>query len=571
MAGRSGTAGAAPRPRTRGRRILNAAAARISGIPPGHHDYTLTSDVPVRMRDGVELLTDIYAPVAGYRGVVLVRSPYGRRTVVAHFTARCYATHGYHVVHQSCRGTDGSGGTFEPFRPDVEDGADTVAWLREQPWFGGRFAVCGPSYLGYTAWALLTDPPPELTTAVIAVAAHDNHWVTHGGGAFALEGTLSVLNGFGNLGVDAFRGVVRYVTAGRRLRPGFTELPLVRAQETVLAGSRMPYREWLLAIDVEDPVWRPLRHEQALERVDVPVLLQDGWQDAFPEQMIHQYQRLRRRGVDVALTIGPWTHVEFGTKGLGITMAETLDWLAEHLDGTASRRRPSPVRIFVSGAEEWRDLPEWPPPADERVLFLQPEGGLAETRPPSTAGPSTFTYDPARPTPAVGGRVINPTIGGYRDNRELEARDDVLTFTGPPLSRPVEVIGSPAVELAHGTDNPYADLFVRLCEVRPDGRSTNLSDGFQRLGPETASGVVRLQLEAMAHRFTPGTRIRLQVSGGAHPRYARNLGTDEDPATGTSLAPSRRTIGHGVGGFSRILLPSPTPGDGGAGPDADRP
>jgi predicted acyl esterase len=136
------------------------------------------------------------------------------------------------------------------------------------------------------------------------------------------------------------------VTGGRRLKPGFEELPLVRAQETVLAGSSMPYWEWLTATDAEDPVWRPMRLGQALERVNVPVLLQEGWQDRFVDQMIEQYERLRRRGVDVGLTIGPWTHAEFVTKGAGIVMEETLNWLAEHLAGTGRRDRPSPVHIF---------------------------------------------------------------------------------------------------------------------------------------------------------------------------------------------------------------------------------
>jgi uncharacterized protein len=78
---------------------------------------------------------------------------------------------------------------------------------------------------------------------------------------------------------------------------------------------------------------------------------------------------------------------------------------------------------------------------------------------------------------------------------------------------------------------------------------------FKVLKPENSSGTIRLRLDAMAHRFTPGTRIRLQISGGAHPRYARNLGTDNDPATSSNLAPSRRTIFHGDGGLSRIFLP----------------
>ncbi len=522
-------------------------------MPPGHHDYTVTT-AHVPMRDGVELLTDIYAPATTSLGTVLIRTPYGRTGVVAHLSAGYFATHGYHVVNQSCRGTSGSGGVFEPFSREIADGADTVAWLRRQPWFGGRFALWGASYLGYTAWAVMMDPPPELATAVVAVSGHDNHWLAHGAGAFALEEVVGLMDGFGHLEAGALTGVLRGVTAGRRLAPAFEELPLVRAQQTVLADSTMPYREWLAASDAEDPVWRPMRVGEALERVDVPVLLQGGWQDRFPDQMIRQYERLRRRGVEVGLTIGPWTHVEVLTKGAGIVMTETLDWLAEHLAGTCRRQRRSPVRIYVA---EWRDLPTWPPACDERVLYLQPDGGLDDARPAPDAGPTTFTFDPADPTPAVGGRIINPARGGYRDNRKLEERADVLTFTSRPLTEALEVMGDPIVEVVHQTDNPHADLFVRLCEVRKNGRSVNVSDGFQRLEPEQASGTVRLRLEAVAHRFDPGVSIRLLVSGGAHPRYARNLGTDQDPATSSDLAPSRRKILHGEGGFSRVLLPCP--------------
>jgi uncharacterized protein len=538
------------------RRALRPVVYRIFRMPPGHHRYTVTQ-ARVPMRDGVELLTDVYTPEDMSLGTVLIRTPYGRTGLIASLTAGYYATHGYHVVNQSCRGTFGSGGDFEPFSHEIADGADAVAWLRRQPWFGGRFALCGASYVGHAAWALMMEPPPELVAAVIAVSAHDGHWVAHGAGAFSLEDILGLMDGFGHLEGGVVRGILRGVTAGRRLKSGFEELPLVRAQDTVLAGSSMPYLEWLTAPDPEDPLWGPMRLGQALERVNVPVLLHEGWQDRFPDQMIWQYERLRRRGVDVGLTIGPWTHVGVGTKGAGVVMTETLDWLAEHLAGTGRRQRPSPVRIYVTGAQEWRYLPKWPPATNERVLYLQPKGGLNDAQPTSAEVPTTFTYDPTDPTPAVGGRIINPAVGGYRDNRKLEKRADVLTFTSPPLVEPLEVIGNPIFEVVHQTDNPYADLFVRVCEVRRNGRSINLSDGFQRLEPETSNGTISVRLDAMAHRFNPGVRIRLQVSGGAHPRYARNLGTNQDPATSSNVAPSRRKIFHGAGGFSRLSLPCP--------------
>ena len=103
------------------------------------------------------------------------------------------------MVNQSCRGTFGSGGDVEPFIHEIDDGADTVAWLRAQPWFEGRFALVRGSYLGFAAWAVLMDPPPELACAVIAVTGHDNHWVTHGAGAFSLEQMLALMDAFGNL------------------------------------------------------------------------------------------------------------------------------------------------------------------------------------------------------------------------------------------------------------------------------------------------------------------------------------------------------------------------------------
>ncbi|WP_297618324.1 CocE/NonD family hydrolase [Nocardioides sp.] len=523
-------------------------------MPSGRHDYTVSHE-RVRMRDGVQLLTDVYVPVGTSSGAILIRTPYGRDGLIAQLTAGFFASHGYHVVNQSCRGTFGSGGDFDPFSQEIADGADAVAWLRQQPWFGGRFALWGASYAGHTAWAVMLDPPPELATAVVAISAHDAHWVVHGAGAFSLEEVANLMDGLGHLDVGAARGILRGVTASRRLRPAFEDLPLTRAQDTVLSDSGMPYRDWLQATDPEDPVWRNMRLGPALARVTVPVLLQTGWQDRFPAQMLEQYERLQRRGVAVGLTIGPWTHVQTATKGAGTVMTEALDWLAEHLSATSDRQRPRPVRIFVTGAKEWRHLATWPPPTEERVLYPQPDGGLSETVPPPRNSPTAFTYDPADPTPAVGGRVINPTIGGHRDNRKLEERSDVLIFTSTPLVEPMEVIGSPRVELVYETDNPHADFFVRLCEVRQDGRSINVSDGFTRLKPDQPNGPIQLRLDAIAHRFKPGVRIRLQVSGGAHPRYARNLGTSEDPSTGTHLAPSQRVIFHGDGGFSRVDLP----------------
>ena len=533
---------------------MDRALGWVFRLPPPTTDYAVTRDLRVPMRDGVELLADLYAPAGTSHGTVLVREPYGRSGLMPLVFARPYAERGFTVVLQSCRGTFGSGGEFRPTVDEVDDGADTVAWLRTQPWFDGRLALLGGSYPGTTEWAVMTQSVPELVVAVVTAGPHDDARIHHGAGAFALNESLMFSVAIPEQLIGGLRGAVLRATAWRRLARAFADLPLTEAGDRILDHRAPWYRDWVTHRDLADPYWSNSRLDGALDVVETPVLLVDGWQDPFLDQVLEQYRRLTDRGVEVALTIGPWSHLDLVSKALGLLTRESLDWLTGHLAGSGNRRRTAPVRIFVTGAREWRDLPRWPPTTQPRTLYLQPGGGLADDPPPPDAAPSTFTYDPADPTPTVGGRMIHPRAG-YRDDRRLAARDDVLTFTGPVLAEPLEVVGVPVVEIAHSSDNPHADLFVRLGQIDSRGRSRNVSEGFVRLDPASSGDVVRLELDAMAHRFAAGTRLRVLVAGGSHPRFARNLGTGEDPATGTRMAMSRRTVAHGVGGTSRILLP----------------
>jgi putative CocE/NonD family hydrolase len=141
---------------------------------------------------------------------------------------------------------------------------------------------------------------------------------------------------------------------------------------------------------------------------------------------------------------------------------------------------------------------------------------------------------------------------GVKDNRELEARPDVRTFTTDPLPTAVDVIGSPTLELAVAVDNPRADIFVRLCDVDERGHSRNFSDHFQRLDPTVPADQrqhLSLTLDQCFHRLRAGHRLRLQVSGGAFPRYARNADTPD------ALRPAVYTVHCEA---SRLILPVAT-------------
>jgi putative CocE/NonD family hydrolase len=505
------------------------------------------------MRDGVELAADLYRAEPGAAGTLLVRGPYGRSLPQAFPFARVFAERGYDVLYVSCRGTYGSGGTFEPMVSEVDDGHDVVAWMRDQPWFTGTFGTLGGSYLGFTQWALLVDPPPEMTAAVISVAPHDFSRYAWGTGAFRLD-----FLGWSDMVVHqedggTLRGALRMATAERRNAAAMDELPLAGASSTYLGGRGPWYTDWVTRSDLSDHFWEPMNLTRALDRVEIPVLLISGWRDLFMEQTLEQYAHLRGRDVDVALTVGPWGHVAVGAGAAGIATNDTFDWFEEHVAKRGPRRRAEPVKIFVTGADEWRGLSFWPPPASARTWYLGPHADLLDAPPPDDAPASSFLYDPSRPTPTVGGPLLS--LKTQVDDSGLAERPDVLTMVSEPLREHVEVVGEPVVELSHSSDNPHADLFVRLSDVGADGSSRNITEGFVRLDPNRPTDSVSLRLRAMAHRFLAGHRIRLVIAGGSHPQFSRNLGTDEHPATGVTMRPVRHTIRHGEGVRSTLVMP----------------
>jgi len=542
-------------PRSARERLLDRVATAVSGLPRATTDYTIARDIRIPTRDGIELAADLYRPRRDPVGTLLVRGPYGRSLALALLQVRIFAGRGYNALFVSSRGTFGSGGSFDPMMTEVDDGHDVVTWMRDQPWFTGTFATVGGSYLGHTQWALMTEPPPELAAAVVSIGPHDFHQHVWGTGAFRLDflgwsyGVVHQEDG------GALRGATRLATSRRRLQPFMNQLPLAHAADTCLDGRAPWYVEWVTRADPDDAYWAPMQHSIALERVEVPILLIGGWQDIFLEQTVQQYQRLHARGVDVAMTIGPWSHLGVGAGGARVASRETLDWLEEHLAHSGRRRRRAPVRLFVTGAKEWRDLPAWPPASEARTLYLHPDHSLAKLPPAAPQPASSFTFDPADPTPTMGGPLLD-----FRcrvDDTALAQRPDVLAFTGAVLEHPLEVIGTPVVELSHSCDNPHADLFARVSEVDRRGRSHNVTEGYARLDPDRpeGTGTVTLALRPTAHRFAAGSQVRLMVAGGCQPQFARNLGTGENPGTGIGLRPARHALGHDPDRCSRLWLP----------------
>jgi putative CocE/NonD family hydrolase len=524
-------------------------------LPAKRHEAGWEPGLVVPAADGCPLRTDHYFPrTEGDFPTLVVRSPYGRGVPWSPMYGMLFAEQGFHVVLQSCRGTGGSGGRFDLWRNEADDGQATVTWLRKQSWFNGLLGTVGPSYLGYVQWALALDPPPELKAMVVQVGLHDPYALFHTDGALRLENALAVGVGM----TYQHRGIGPLVRATlrlrRRLRAITTAQPLRGAYVSALGGEVPWLDDVMTHPDANDPYWLGASAGEAAERLSVPTGLITGWHDALADQTFEQYGRLRRAGCETALLVGPWTHTSALQQGWPEVFAESLAWLRAHLCADPSGLRPTGVRVHVGGADEWRDLDDWPLTPAATSWFPAPDGYLTRQAPTDDTPLTSIRYDPADPTPSIGGPLLSRTAGP-RDNSILEAREDVLTFTGPPLAEPVDVFGPVFARLSITTDTGYADVFTRLCDVDAQGRSINVCDGLAQLRTvEQTPSMVTVPMSSTAHRFAAGHRIRWQISGGAHPRYARNPGTGESSVDATDFTPVRIML-HAD---SELMLPGST-------------
>ena len=548
--------------------IGSRALAAVCGLGrPLTRRVSVHRGLSVRARDGVILRTDVYAPVGvDDAPTVLVRTPYGRRGPTA-VIARTVAGYGFHVVVQSCRGTADSGGVFEPMRRERDDGLDAIDWLRHQAWYSGAFAMYGPSYVGFTQWAVAADAGPDLKALATSVTAASFRDPTYAGGGFSLDTVLTwsaILDAQRRPPHEALMEMLR---GQPKLKRALAH-PVLAEADALAVGAAVPhFQEWLRETAADSPYWRERGHEHRVAEVAAPVLMMGGWYDIFLPWQLVDHAVLVAAGRRPQLVIGPWHH---GSAGLFLaSVREGVRFLREHLRGDAVEpaapvrvhigqhssparwapvlaggARPHPVRAD-RGSGEWREMAEWPPPHRVEEWFLGTDGGLAPTGGPGGpgepggpggpggpgAGRREFRYDPAHPTPAVGGPRLNGAAAGVRDNRALEARPDVLVYTSEPLAEQVEAIGPVRALIRTTSSAPSFDVFVRVCDVAPNGRSENVCDGFVRVtGEPGAEHDVAVELWPMAHAFLAGHRIRLQVSGGAHPRWSRN------PGTGAALA-----------------------------------
>lgn len=532
--------------------------ARVAKLPKRQCRIDRERGIMVPMADGVRLATVLYRPrLKGKHPTILVREPYGLRGFGT--VAEAYAERGFNVVLQACRGTDRSEGEFDPFRHEREDGLATLAWIKAQPWFDGRLGTSGPSYLGYTQWAI-ADAMPRHSAMEVVVSSAEFRSVVLPGGGFALGLWLSWLQTIYGLRGNAFLTARRMATGGidRLTLKATMKLPLRDADRRVV-GREVPFwRHWMENAIGNDAFWEPLDHTHRLGPRTPPVSFLSGWYDFMLDQLLRDYRTLVDAGQNPPLVIGPWWHV---SQELNLrSVLETLNFMNAELKGDRSAVPSKPVQIHIGGENRWHAFDAFPPaPADQQIWYLHPDR-LLSLRPGKASDPDVYSYDPAEPTPALGGAMFAFTGAGPVDNGPLEARKDVLSFSSEPLFSDLLVIGNVRATLYLRSTLPDTDVFVRLCDVGDTGISTSVADGYIRKSaadPAVPDNIWKLTIRfhATAHLFRRNHRLRLVVTSGAHPRYARNLGTGEPIGDATGMQVADIELFHDPAHPSAITLP----------------
>ncbi len=576
------------------------------------HRILVDRNLPVPMRDGTLLMTDVYRTAgAGPLPAIVVRLPYGKSTLsmqAIQIEPVRAAEVGFAVVYQDTRGRFLSEGEFYPFVHEGADGYDTVEWVAGQPWCNGQVGMTGASYVGVSQWLTAVLQPPHLQAIFPIVSPSDLYeGMIYQGGAFQLGFTLlwtllflapdtalrRAQAGEGGAGVAG-----RLLLASAQIADHYAYLPLSELPTLRESGTADYYFDWMAHQNC-DVFWQSIDPTRLYDRVQVPAYNVGGWYDLFLLGTLENYARMREEGGTEAaragqrLRVGPWAHGVYGgtypDRSYGVQSSAgfvdltglQLRYFDYHLKGLDNGfDQDPPVRIFVMGEDRWRDEEEWPLARTHyECWFLRSgenaggAGGGLSPAPPSREVPDVYEYDPHDPAPTIGGPSFLPGVAvgancGPKDQRATETRPDILIYSSEPLQEALEVTGPLEVILYASTTVPDTDFVARLCDVSPDGTSRIIAEGILRArfreGYDRPSlvnpgevNVFRLDLVATSNLFKVGHRVRVHVTSSSFPRFDRN------PNTGRRLGQDRpsdlrsavQTVFHDAEHPSHIVLP----------------
>jgi putative CocE/NonD family hydrolase len=563
------------------------------------YPLTIEHGVAVKMRDGTILRADIYRPSGpGKFPVLLKRTPYDKHNDDAGDFGVKGALRGYVVINQDVRGRYTSEGEWYPFLHESNDGYDTVEWAAALPYSDGRIGMYGGSYVGATQMLAAITHPSHLAGICPVVTASNYHdgW-TYQGGAFEQWFNESWTSG---LAQDTAN---RFVQSHTNALHGITKLPLTEYPLFQLPQGSSPseqlhtlapyFLDWLAHPSYDD-YWKRWTLEDHYPDITVPSLTVAAWYDIFLGGSLRNYSGLKlhsgndaaRRGQRLMVTIGGHAgserkvgDVDFGPDAPFNEDEITFAWYDHLFKNIANEfAGPKRVKIFVMGANQWREEDDWPLSRAHNSRYFLHSGGKANSAlgdgsladaPPRSEPSDQYLYDPLNPVPTTGGPLCcdREHLGpGPRDQRTVEARSDVLIYSTAPLTQDLEITGPVQLELFAKSSAVDTDFTAKLVDLWPNGFAQNLTEGIlrarYRISPEKPEllnpGQVykfTIDLWSTSNVFLKGHRLRLEISSSNFPRFDRNFNVGQDASALTKAVSATNMIFHDAEHPSALILP----------------
>ncbi|MFJ8650330.1 CocE/NonD family hydrolase [Streptomyces sp. NPDC093546] len=536
----------------------------------------------VRMRDGVRLATDVYLPEdldEAAVPAVLVRLPYDKNSRYVFFDriAALFTARGYAVVVQDVRGKFRSGGRTLPFLREPQDGYDTLDWIVHQPWSDGVVGMFGDSYYGFTQWAAVAAEHSALRAIVPRVTTVDFNATSQSdpldGGAVGSPVWLEGIEYYAHYWVD--NGTYDY-EPDRSLRPVIEQYE----QAFRAIGARSA---WFDTLAPRYTNLFPALGRHPFDARPVPVLHCVGWFDNILIPHMRDYLELASRpGWDAVqyLWAGAVDHENYHLDRAPV--AEEDDHAVS--EAALARMLPAYVEpalaffdVFLKGVRPVSSLPKvdwelghagrrtsgaWPPAESaERVLWLGDPADAAGPLPgaPLTEEPAAeqrgtrWVHDPGSLVPSL---VPNSFafLQTHPDVAPVAAREDVLAFSGPVLSEPLDLAGPLGLDLHVTSTAPVFDLYAKVLDVSPDGRAHLIARGQVSVRGPQAPDEVHIDLGHTGYRVRPGHRLALIVASSDYPMFLPCPGTDENPWTTVTAKSSTQTLRTGGACPSRLTV-----------------
>jgi uncharacterized protein len=555
-------------------------------------DQAIDHNVPVAMRDGVQLRAEVLRPRREGRFPTLVyRTPYGKDNALKEYmTFQRAVERGYVVVVQDVRGRYASDGVFRPYENEGHDGFDTIEWAARQAWSDGNVGTFGLSYPGAVQWLAAVESPPHLRAMVPAMTFSTPQNFFYAWGTWDLSWMEWIWDNiaFDVRGKKHLAGPQTYeesLTAWARIGPSMQEkVPLRDLAE--LKDVAPYYYDWL-GHPPDDPWWSWAELRDKYDHVTAAVLNLSAWYDDNygPEGATTNFAGLlqSRAGgpARTSLLLGPWVHGvdataktksgerEFGAAAVIDYDDLVLRWMDHYLRRIDNGvDKVSPVRYFVMGENRWYDAATWPPSAHAVPYYLTgleegKPGALSIDVPKESEQFTAFVSDPEDP---VRNRYDS---SGAHDYRELTKRADVLTFDSQEMNANMEVTGPIRARVFLSCDCRDVDMWVRLIDVSPDGAAFNvmspgldvqrasyreIAKGRQLLTPDQ---IYEIDLDHLvtSNVFLKGHKMRVQISASFFPNFSRNLQSGESENSSSKAQKATIRVYHDAQHPSQVILP----------------